>query len=178
MSSTLSIEPKYFFGGVSVPVSSDWQRSAVSKEAGVVATSIKKVDDNLENSQVLFGEKAEAISELSSIVAECRFENWDSDGASPIRKRAALLAERFIRVLPEGVPMPEVTPEPDGSVGLEWYQSKRKAFVVSFGSSARLAYSWIDGPDRGHAVIHFDGETIPNRVLADIRIRSHARTPD
>lgn len=175
MSKAISIEPNHFFGGVSVPVSSDWQQSGVSDAANAVAVNAKSIDDTLENSQVLFGKKHEAISELWAIASECRFENWDYEGASPINGGATRLAERFIRVLPEGVPMPEVSPEPGGSVGLEWYKSKRKVFVVSFGSSPRLAYSWLDGPDKGHAVLHFDGESIPRRILEDIRVRSHIR---
>lgn len=169
MSATFSIDPSSIYGGVLVPVSSGWQHSAVSGEAKAVERDTREVDHTLEHSEALFRIKKEAISELRSIALECGVENWDDEGANPIEPWAVRTAERFIRVLPEGIPMPEVTPEPDGSIGLDWSVSSSRVFSVSFGSGLRLACAWLDGTDRGHAVTRFDGETIPHLILGGVR---------
>lgn len=65
--------------------------------------------------------------------------------------------------------MPGLAADPDGAVSLDWIVSRPRMFSVSCGPSGRLAYSWLDGTDRGHAVADFDGWTIPQRILHGIR---------
>ena len=92
---------------------------------------------------------------------------------------AILNAEAIVRALPIGVPLPEFAPEPDGSVSLDWTQSRTQQFSLSVGRSHRLSYAWLDGTDSGHGVATFDGSTIPPRIIEGIfaiaknRPRSH-----
>ncbi|MFP4192126.1 MAG: hypothetical protein ACLFU6_08670 [Candidatus Hydrogenedentota bacterium] len=145
------------------------EENAVSDEAREVSRAQSEVFEGLEHSESLFGTKHAALSELWEVAEECAEEGWDGEGAPPIEPWAVRLAERFIRVLPEDIPMPEPIPEPDGSIGLDWTLSPHQNLSVSFGANARLAYAWLDGSDRGHAVARFDGETIPRRILDGIR---------
>jgi hypothetical protein len=80
------------------------------------------------------------------------------------------LAAEFIRVLPEDVPLPEFAPEPDGSLSLDWIQSRHRLFTLSVAPNIRLPYAWVDGADSGHGVARFDGETVPPRILDGILI--------
>lgn len=169
MSDTLSIDAGSFLGLSGAVGLSEWQRTAISGEAEMVTRDRMEIDHAIEHSQTLFGTKREVISELFAVADECSTENWDGEGASAMEPWAVQTAERFIRVLPDGLPMPEITPEPDGSVGLDWSLAPSRVFSVSFGNSLRLAYAWLDGTDRGHAVARFDGETIPRRILDGIR---------
>jgi hypothetical protein len=114
-----------------------------------------------EESPALFGVKAEAISHLICLVEEDK---------SVITDRVSLaITERFIRALPSGFPMPEFSIDPDGCIGLDWIESRFQGFSLHVGTNSRLAYAWIDGTDRGHAVERFDGQKIPDRVLEGIR---------
>src|SRR5258706_6876016 len=106
-------------------------------------------------SQAPFGRKAAAISELRAIASNCSKGGWDSDDASAIDPVALLNAEAFVRALPDAIPLPEIAPEPDGAISLDWIQSKTRLLSLSVGSSNRLAYAWLDGSDRGHAVTYF-----------------------
>ena len=143
--------------------------SAVSPEARAVTRAASAVLESAENSQALFERQSTGISKLRAMEIECADEGWDGNGAYPINLLALQNAENFIRVLPEAVPLPEYAPEPDGSISLDWIVSRHRLFSVSIGAGNRLAYAWLDGSDTGHGVAHFDGLTVPERVLDGIQ---------
>ncbi|MGQ0525247.1 MAG: hypothetical protein ACT4P8_16500 [Betaproteobacteria bacterium] len=112
--------------------------------------------------------KVNAISRIWALANECSRPDWDGNGACPLDERAALAAVDFIRALPEGVPLPDLASEPDGSISLDWIQSRNRLFSLSVGPSNRLVYAWLDGADKGHAVARFDGVCAPPRILSGI----------
>ena len=142
--------------------------NAVSHEADYIQKFKSSIVCSAEQSIALFGGKEQVMAMICDIEAECRVSDWDGDGALPVSTFSALQAKEFVRNLPEHMPMPEVAPEPDGSLSLDWTTSKSRRFSVSIGNSDRLAYAWTDGSDRGHAVARFDSETIPLRILEGI----------
>ncbi|MBX3472865.1 MAG: hypothetical protein KF754_00590 [Planctomycetes bacterium] len=141
----------------------------MSSDAQAVHSAAEKVQRHLENSQALFGRKAEALVELDAVVAESAEESWGAGGALPIDPAAADRARAFVRALPDDLPLPEFAPEPDGSVSLDWIVSRTRLLSLSIGAGNRLAYAWLDGTDRGHAVAYFDGRNVPSRILTAIR---------
>jgi len=143
--------------------------SAISTEALTVRQAAQTVLDSVERSQALFGKKAMAISQIWALANECAEPDWNGDGALPINHVAVFNTVAFIRALPDGVPLPECAPEPDGSISLDWIQSRKRLFSLSVGSGNRLAYAWLDGADKGHAVARFDGESVPSRILQGIK---------
>lgn len=142
--------------------------SAYSDEAKAVAASVTKIMRASESSQALFGAKATALAELRKTATECSKDNWDADGALAIDEMTIWNAEDFIRALPDNFPLPEVAPEPDGAISLDWIESQYRMFSLSIGTGSRLAYAWLDGTDTGHGVAHFDGVGIPQRILTEI----------
>jgi hypothetical protein len=142
--------------------------SAISAEATAARKAANAVTESMERSQAIFGEKTAAISQLRALAIECGQENWDGDGAAMIDPRAIINAEAIVRVLPIGIPLPAFAPEPDGSVSLDWIQSRTRQFSLSVGYSQRLAYAWLDGTDSGHGVASFDGSTIPPKIVEGI----------
>ena len=143
--------------------------SASSSEAQTVRRAAGIVVNSVERSHALFGDKASAISQIWALANECAKPGWDGDGALPLNRLAAFKAISFIRALPDGVPLPEFAPEPDGSISLDWIQSRNRFFSLSVGTSNRLAYAWLDGTDKGHAVARFDEENMPPRIFEGIR---------
>jgi hypothetical protein len=127
-----------------------------------------EVVKSAEQSQALFGEKAAALSQLAALATECAERGWDGEDAAAINSGAVFLAQRFLRALPDGVPLPELAPEPDGAISLDWTRSRNRLLSLSVGHRNRLAYAWLDGTDKGHAVARFDGRNIPPRVLESI----------
>ena len=122
-----------------------------------------------DRSVALFGPKADLISHLSLLGGECREENWDGYGAAPVRPGALRGAEELIASLPEEVPHPECSIEPDGCISLDWMPGPNRTLTVSVGESDRMPYAWVDGIDRGHAVARMVDGQLPPRILAEIR---------
>ena len=100
---------------------------------------------------------------------ECKEADWDGYGAEPLDRNALDLARQIIRSLPDDVPMPSLTTEPDGCVSLDWMPTRSRTFTLSVGKTDRLPYAWIDGTDRGHAVARFVNGQLPVRILQEIR---------
>jgi len=117
---------------------------------------------------MLFAEKEIAISHLRHLANDCAEPGWDGNAAFAIDSDVLQNAEDLVRSLPYGIPAPECAPEPDGSISLDWIQSRKRMFSLSIGSNNRLAYAWLDGTDKGHGVACFDGLSIPARVLSEI----------
>jgi hypothetical protein len=151
--------------------------NAVSSEALSAQKSATEIVEFVEQSQALFGKKAAAIQQMRALAAECSQDDWDGEGALAVQSLAVQVAENFIRALPDYIRVPELAPEPDGSISLDWIESRTRLFSVSVGATTRLAYAWLDGTDRGHGVARFNGGTLPPRILQGIiEITGHANT--
>lgn len=143
--------------------------SALSNEAKSARNAACEIVQLVEQSHALFGEKAEILSQLESLALECSEAGWDGQDASPVNPIAILNADTFIRSLPPEVPIPELSPEPDGSISIDWVAASGSAYSISVGTNQRFAIAWLDGADRGHAVIHFNGYDVPERILKGIK---------
>lgn len=144
----------------------DWRNSAMSDEAQVLERETQALTQAFDRSEALFGAKSVAIEDLRLMAEECKEEDWDGYGASPTDAQALVWAERFVRVLPDEIPLPEIAPEPDGSISLDWARSRSQVFSVSIGAHKRVAYAWLRGTDKSYGVEAFDGVRIP-RILID-----------
>lgn len=142
--------------------------NGVSAEADALRDAATAVVESIERSQMLFGGKAASISSLRALANECLETGWNGEGASPVNPVAVAIAEEFIRVFPDGLPLPEFSIDPDGSVSLDWIQSRTRLFSLSIGATNRLAYAWLDGTDRGHGVARFTGDRVPQRIVEGI----------
>jgi hypothetical protein len=143
--------------------------TAISTEAQSVTHAASALVNSAESSESLFGGKADAISRLRAIVSECGEDGWGGSEACAVDPLALQNAEDFLRALPEGISLPEFAPEPDGSISLDWIQSRHRLFSLSIGPGKRLAYAWLDGADKGHGVAAFDGFSIPSRIHSGIQ---------
>lgn len=142
--------------------------NAVSEEAASAAGAARMIYEASRGSEALNGAKARALDELAVLAEECANPDWDAHGALPLNPRALFLAEQLIAALPDGLEVPEVGAEPDGSISLDWMVSPTRVLSVSIGQTNRLAYAWLLGTDREHGVIGFDGAQVPGRLIQKI----------
>jgi hypothetical protein len=146
--------------------------NAVSAPAEEVDKRLGELLDSARRSRALFGPKSDAISAIWDVAAEAGQPDWNGEGALAVDPIAAANAVTFIQTLPGSVAMPEVSPEPDGGISLDWIESQTRVFSVSIGPKRSLPFAWLDGTSHGYGVVSFDGEDMPNRVLNEIsRIR-------
>ena len=153
--------------------------SAVSSEASVVRTRAEEIVDRVERSDALFGGKTVVISALWRLAQSHAEAGWDGGEATPVDRLAISRAVAFIRALPDECETPEVGVDPDGSISLDWLPSRHRMLSLSIAAgSDRIAYAWLDGTDRGHAVAKFDRNIVPARliqaILAVTDLPSHA----
>ena len=143
--------------------------SAISREATLGRFAATVVVRAMERSQALFGLKAISISQLWMLRNDCAEQGWDGEDAMPLNVLAVYQTIKFIRALPASMPLPEFAAVPDGSVSLDWIKSRSRIFSISIGTSSRLAFAWLDGADKGHAVARFDeGNGVPKRIIDGI----------
>ncbi|MDA0323185.1 MAG: hypothetical protein O2923_10785 [Verrucomicrobia bacterium] len=143
--------------------------NAISDDARIAADAATEVVRRAERSHVLFGQKSSVLSALREIADECRENGWDGEDACAVDPTAVFMAGTLLHSLPDDVPLPEFAPEPDGCISMDWIESRTRLFSLSIGATHRIAYSWLDGTDKGYAVAHFDGEKTPPRILDGIR---------
>ena len=143
-------------------------RNAVSSPAEELDRKLGDVVASTHRSRALFGSKSDAISAIWAVAAEAADGNWNGEGAVAVHPVTAGNAVTFIQTLPTFVAMPEVSPEPDGGISLDWIESRTRVFSVSIGRNRSLPFAWLEGTARGYGVVSFDGEDMPARVLDEI----------
>jgi len=102
--------------------------------------------------------------ELLSVAEECKAENWDSQGATPIAEQTYRLAYQFLEALPLGTPPPSIGAEPDGHITLEWHRSPRRTLSVSVSPEGDLHYSALLGSSKSYGTEPFFGG-VPRTIL-------------
>ncbi|QOJ24696.1 MAG: hypothetical protein HRU78_14490 [Gammaproteobacteria bacterium] len=136
--STLAISGKYDFSfdfnprtkGISNPAR-DTANAAASALAHFTKTIVNK-------------DPREKLKEdLIAVLMECNQNNWNGYDSIPINPNALLRAWDYARNLPKEIPIPEVTPEPDGEMALEWYGKDGSVFSISFGESDTISYAGL-----------------------------------
>lgn len=143
---------------------------AFSAEGRFARAQVTKVYDGLDNAFSLQGPHAGLFDTLENLIAEHSTPGWDGQEAPAISYLIAQNAREFIRALPASIPAPELAVDPDdGAISFEWHGGFRKVFSISIGASGRLACAGLNGTDRWHAALAFDGERVPELALQSIR---------
>lgn len=155
--------------GTSMVIGAARPRTAVSREAEQVVSHASKLTQHVKESWIYFGPKSQWISDFREAMQDCLEENWDGYGAEPVSASVVQKVIDLIASLPEGIALPEACCEPDGEIALDWAPMPQRTISVSVGESDRLAYAWMDGSDRGHAVAKLSGGNLSGRVLDEIR---------
>ena len=106
--------------------------------------------------------------ELDDIYVECSGRNWDGYGARPIFKSVRKYVNKFLDALPVDTPTPELSPDPDGEISLEWCYARNKMFSISIGKKGRIAYAVLDGERRSSGTEVFEKE-MPESIIFQLK---------
>jgi len=117
---------------------------------------------------LLLEDRQQALEELARIVREAGTEGWDGYHGRPVSREAIDRATLFIQALPGDLPRPEISAEPDGEIGLEWFVDNRHRISVSLGAERRGAFAGISGSAEWYGAEEFSGQ-IPLTLIHQIR---------
>lgn len=103
-----------------------------------------------------------AYPTLEDVVAQCSQQNWDGYNAKPISRAVYERTRAFLDALPMSLPAPDIVPEADGEIALEWDLGANRIFSVSIGEENGLHFAGLFGSGvERHGVEPFDGLVSP-----------------
>ena len=112
--------------------------------------------------------KMEAVDIVIDTFRKHQKSNWDGYDAAPISEAACAEAILFLKKLPSTIPSPDVIPNPDGDVSLEWYIDQRLLFVATFSGTGIIAFAGVFGKgSKVHGTELFT-ESIPSSVVENL----------
>jgi hypothetical protein len=106
--------------------------------------------------------------QLIDAYSEASQPDWDGEGSTAIAPATLQLAKAFVESLPRKYQTPEIAPEPDGHVNLEWYNGKRRLLSVSVDPDGRLHWAALIGSEDPRGSCFFFGEA-PKTLLHLLR---------
>lgn len=109
---------------------------------------------------------ARAFAELARVARDCERGGWDGHDAKSINQLTCDRARAFLTDLPVWMPAPDIVPETDGQIAIEWYIAPERTFSISVGEDGPLHYAGLfDDEDEVHGVKAFDGVSVPENIL-------------
>lgn len=119
-------------------------------------------------------DRKEALRELIGRMAECGFSfSYRPDEAEPLNEEAALVAKRFLELLPPDRELPKIAPDGDGGLMMAWEGDPRETVVI--GVFGKFLYAVVaPGTQESLHVAEerFDHDTIPSTILDVVPGRS------
>lgn len=105
---------------------------------------------------------------LKRLAVECSKDGWDGGDAAPITPEVVDSVYNFIQALPKGIAMPDIAPEPDGSISLDWIQTGPRIVSVSIGPFRIISYAWLNESGSGYGTFYFSS-SVPKQVLKKLK---------
>ena len=84
---------------------------------------------------------AETLADLDRIARVCSDFFWDAYDALPVRPATVERVRRLLKTMPADIPLPDIGPEPDGSIGMDWDFGDSGHVIVSVPEEGRIAFS-------------------------------------
>jgi hypothetical protein len=139
-------------------------RPGFSQEAKRIEAKQSALFEQFQKSLVLGGQCSLRRDALIELFGETSFSNWDGYGAEAVSFETYCKAESFLRLLPSGLKIPDLSAHPDGEIAFEWRVPPRKIVTISVGPRSLITYAGIFGGTERHGVEDFIDE-IPPEIL-------------
>ena len=109
-----------------------------------------------------------ALISLARVLEECSHAGWDGYGARPISEHAAIRTMTFLNALPSSLTPPDVVPEPDGEIAVDWDFGPSLQLSISVGPSGPLHFAGVIGEDYGQPRVRHGTEPFEGVVAGDL----------
>lgn len=108
---------------------------------------------------------------LDNLYKECSVKNWDGYGAEPLCKELREVVEKFLNLLPNNIPDPDIIPDTDGEISLDWYREKNTIFSISIGKNNQLNYAFRSGNGKeSYCGSEIFNDKIPKPIIGILNI--------
>ena len=141
----------------------------LSSAATILSRQSRAMNERDQTSIVLGGRISELTSALGNVGAQASKPDWDGEDGDPITNETLELALTLLIGMPADIPMPDLSPESDGGVNMEWHRGYRRVFSVSVKAGQKLPFAWLNGTSRMHGVANFNGGSAPDVIVDAIR---------
>jgi len=90
------------------------------------------------------------FNRLDNILKECDYDGWDGYNGDKVTKKVLEYTSEFIKTIPIEIENPEIVPESDGCIGLNWDANKYMNISISIGTDGFIYYASIIGENKIH----------------------------
>lgn len=143
------------------------RQNGTSDESNLLVTRIKE-QNNIFLRPVSHGTPYyRCMDALNEVYLDASQPNWDGYGGLPITDRALEDAKTFIEIFTmrlHSFPTPDIVPEPDGEIGLEWYTERNDSLSISIGEKGEIAFAVFKGSEKNYGTIPFSS-SIPDTII-------------
>jgi hypothetical protein len=151
-------------------------------QANEMASLIKKhsEEDQQELSQYekWYKEVESCLIELDNIKSDCFEENWEGMDEIPITIETIEKARNLLfkaAALPNGIPLPSLTPTSSGWIEMEWYKEKGHRFAIRLNGQGVFIYSGLFGIGKDAGGNDVEKDTRGTSLLTDEAIPREIR---
>ncbi len=120
-----------------------WSGEGVSEESRRIRELVREISAQRRR-PASFAWRGSLLDQVWEILQTCANQGWDGYDAKRISGESGSRAAQLIELLPEGIQIPSVVPEPTGDISLEWRTDDKKHFSLSVTGPA-LVYAGIFG---------------------------------
>jgi hypothetical protein len=108
-------------------------------------------------------------SDIWDIQKQCESEGWSDSDAKPVSSSTARRLIKFYRekILPLNIANPEISPFPDGFLGLEWISSHKDRILI-VPEIESIIYASIVGSNKNHGEIGVEDE-LPETIIGMLK---------
>lgn len=144
------------------------EASPLEWQQGMSDSDVYHIDFEL-NEPVNIQGLSKSLRSLQEVYQQNSVKNWDGYGAAPISIDAYSEVTRLLTMLPSYIPLPDIIPEPDGGIGLEWYKGKGFSFVISASGKNIITYVGRFGENNQIYGTENFMDTVPQIVLNGLK---------
>lgn len=137
--------------------------SAFSEESCLLAQREQTARDFLVSAES--HPKHRARLQIDFINDHCAEDGWDDAETRRIEGTTIQLAYLFLDLLPDYCDVPDISPEPDGHIELEWYVQPRRTLSVSISPQGKIYWAALYGTEDPRGSCPFPSESLPETVL-------------
>jgi hypothetical protein len=114
-----------------------------SSFAQKIASTAKLAQEHFTHTTINQSHIDKILDDIIEILEECKTDGWDGYQAKAIAPATLNNVITFSDSLNIGLPQPEICPEADGEIALEWFGENNSTMSISIGSSNTINYSAI-----------------------------------